>query len=72
MSGPNRVCSPPFKRGNQILKLSKRGGPNKNFGLGETKRAGKVFNNKRGNPTFKAEFRDRKEQKMRTFRDRLA
>ena len=55
------MCPP--RGGTQILKISERGEPEKKFGVEETKRGGKDFQNKRGNPTFQVEFRDRSGQK---------
>ena len=46
----------------QILKISKRGVPEKKFGVGETK-TGEDFQNERGNSTFQLKFRGRKGQK---------
>ena len=38
------VCSPPFKRGGtQILKISKRGEPEKNFWGGGNQKGGRYF-----------------------------
>ena len=51
---------PPIqKEGFQILKISKRGEYEKNWG-GETKRGGKIFKKKGGNLTSHVEFRSRK------------
>ena len=49
---------PPSKGGIQILKISKRGEPEKKFGMEETERG--EFQNEREDPTFQVEFRDRK------------
>ena len=61
------VCSPPFQKngGTQILKFSKKGvgEPEKIFWGGGNQRGRKIFKKKGGNPTFKAELRDSKEQK---------
>ena len=58
---------PPFKKGDQILKMSKGGGPEKKFGQGETKRGEKNFKMKGGNPTVQVEYRDRNGQNWGLF-----
>ena len=58
------MCSPPFKRGRDpnFENFRKGGKPKKNLGWRKPK-GGKDFQNERGNPTFQAEFRDKKGQK---------
>ena len=61
------VCSPLSKGAEpHILKISKRGGPEKKFWVGKPKGGGKIFKMEGRNPTFQVEFRDKKRTKMGT------